>query len=179
MNIRNAELAKRYAMAFLNLYIDKFDEKSLFELKQIIEFLENNSNIVSFFSLPNISLRDKAKEVDILFSKFNLPNQLNQLAILLVKHGRASLLVKVLNKIILIYQQRMGNILFEITSAVPLMNNDLMLVRKFLEEKTGKKVIESYKVDKNLIAGIRAQSDNLLWERSISRQFQNVNRLLV
>ena len=179
MNIKNAEIARRYAAAFLNIYVDKIDKKKFLNIKKMFEFLEVNPGVISFFYLPNISLSDINKSINILLNKFDLPTEFNQLANLLIKHGRILLFTDVLRHIVWLYQEKTGYIFFEITSGTSLQESDLKLIIKFLEEKTSKQIIENYKVDKSLIAGIRAQSDNFLWECSIRKQLQNLNRLLI
>lgn len=52
-----------------------------------------------------------------------------------------------------------------------------VLVR-WLELKTGKRVFYSVLTDPALIAGIRIESDSMLWERSIARQLRLLERSL-
>jgi F0F1-type ATP synthase delta subunit len=61
---------------------------------------------------------------------------------------------------------------FSIKSAQALSNNQLDSVKKYLATKTGRSIIATTAVDKELIAGIRAQSSTFLLEYSLAQQLR-------
>jgi len=66
--------------------------------------------------------------------------------------------------------------IFNITSSHHLDISDLEIIEKFLAFKTGKKIISHHNLNKKLIAGIRLESNTLLWEYSIYKQCETLRK---
>lgn len=179
MDAKKIQIARKYAIAFLNIYINKINEKDFLNLVTAFKFLKTHPDVLFFFFLPNLTLSVKNEIINTLFTKFDLNLEFKQLTDFLIENSRAFLFVDILREIILIYQERNSIILFDITSANELKDSDLKDIKYFLERKSGCKVIESYEIDKNLIAGIKAKSTTLLWEYSIAKQMRNIRRLIL
>lgn len=163
MNIKDSIIAKRYALAYLNLYIDKLTDKDILDFRQAYFFLHNNKDILT---LPSITLSDK------------LPLNLRALFLLVVKKRREYLLPFVLKEIVSAYQAKKKVIIFDISSADNLDKKDEEIILEFLHKNTGNKILPIYKIDKKLIAGIKIQSDTYYWEYSIKKQLEATRTLL-
>ena len=64
-----------------------------------LNYLLYNHDVLSFFSLPNISLADKSNLIEIFLKKFQLPLEFKKLILLLIKHNRITLITDVLKYI--------------------------------------------------------------------------------
>ena len=179
MNKNNIIIAKKYATAFFNLYSSEINEQVFWNIKSARLFLEKNDDILLYFSLPNIPLVIKAEGINLFLKKLNLLEEFKNLMILLIKGNRVFLFKEILRSLCLIFQEKTNTILFKITSSYSLREDDLKLLGSFLCHKTGKKIISQYKVDKNLIAGIRMQSSTLLWEYSVRKQLHKAKQSLI
>ncbi|MDR3646276.1 MAG: ATP synthase F1 subunit delta [Candidatus Babeliales bacterium] len=178
MNIKDSIIAKRYAVAYLNLSLEKLDNEDLLKIRGAYDFLLNNRQAFFLLTLPNISLSDKTYLIDVFLKKFNLSIYLKDLFLLLVEQNRIYLVKDVLKAIITIYQVRRNIMIFDISSSDSLDKNDIDVISKFLYKNTKNEILPLYKIDKSLIAGIKLQSGSFLWEYSIKKQLASTKKLL-
>lgn len=178
MDVKDLTLSNKYAKAYLNVFEKDINDQVYWNLKSACEFLETNSSIKILFSLPKSVLTVKNELIDEFVENFNLPKSLKNLILLLVKDNRAILLKDVLNSIADEYQERINGMVFNISSSHKLTSSTLDVLKNFLENKTNKKIMYTYNIDKELIAGIRMQSNTLMWEHSVRRQLENIKKIL-
>jgi len=169
-------IARKYANAFLNLYINEISEADFSSIKKLEKFFDGHRKAIFFLSIPNISDKKKEKLLGELFEEFGVDKLLKPLMNLLFKQKRIFLIDEVLKHIGLLYKERKNIMMFNITSSHQLDNQDLEIIKKFLAHRTGKKIISEYKIDKSIVAGIRLQSDTLLWEYSIYKQCETLRK---
>jgi len=163
-------IARKYAKAFLNLYEDQISLEDLDNIRKLEHFFASHKKVIFFLSVPNIQTITKEKLLDELFQRFNLKTLLNPLVHLLSNSKRLFLIDNILTHIKLIYKKRNDITRFTITSSHEMPPQDIKIIEKFLACQTNKTIISTYNIDKKLIAGIRLQSDTLLWEYSIGKQ---------
>ena len=177
MNIQESILSRKYATAFLNLFIDKLSLADYNTIVRTAAFLQEEPRLVSYFKLPRVDVVKK-KVITVLFKEFKLPSILKKLTDLLMRDQRLFLLGQVLKSMEQLYRQRKEIMAFEVSSSYKLTEKQLETITDLLVTKTGKRIEYEYEVDNALIAGIRLQSDTLLWEYSIARQLAEAQRLL-
>lgn len=168
----------KYAMAFLNLYANKIDEKVFTNIYRTHSFLNYHPEVIFFLSTPNLNDSERSEIIDKFLIKFCLIVEFKKLIILLIDQNRITLLKDVLKSIWNLYQEKTQYMEFNISSATEMKNDDLEVIKQFLTNKTGKKIIYKYKVDKELIAGICVKSNIYLWEYSIRKQLNNAQKLI-
>ena len=66
----------------------------------------------------------------------------------------------------------------EITSAVPLNDEQKQSICQSVEKKTGKRAEAQFFVDPSLLAGLRVEADGRLFENSAKSKFEEIRRLL-
>ena len=54
-------VAKKYAIAYLNLYINEFTDKMIDDLAKLKKFLYKNKNFYAYLSMPKLSSGNKIK----------------------------------------------------------------------------------------------------------------------
>jgi len=177
MDILKRNVSRKYAIAFLNLFIDKIDENQFVNINSCAEFLLSKKDVLSFLTLPYTELEVKNLMISKLLSKFNLISDFKTLTDLLLKQNRISLLPDVLRQIFSLYQIRKNLIYFDISSALPLTGDQALCIKEFLQKNSKNNIIAHYNIDKNLIAGIRAQSYNYLWDHSVAGKIKDLNKL--
>lgn len=176
MDTRYSALARKYAQAFLNLFMDRLSIDDCLSLVKLKYFFKSHKQALFFLSLHHISLELKMRFIDEIIVKFNLKQEFRKLFEVLLEHNRCHLIIDVLRKICSIYRARNNVILFTISSSYPLEVTSLEILENFLARQTGSTIIGIPQVDKNLIAGIRMQSENYLWEYSLKKQLQRLKR---
>ncbi len=179
MNVALQLLAGKYARAFFNIFGNKITRDDFYNLLILQEFLSDNKRALFFLELPSITDFIKVKKMIDICDMVHLGARFNPLIKLLVHDGRAGLWRDVVTQLIDVYKQRHNILFFSITSSHSLDEGELKLLKAFLVNKTGSDIIYEYNVDKSLIAGIRLQSETMIWEYSIRKQLNDVRLQLI
>lgn len=170
---RNEEIiAKKYAKAFLNLFIDEISLAMYQRIVELERFFKARREVLAFLALPHIKSTEKCKALDVVIEKFSLPGSFKRLVAILVESKRVFLFPLVLRYITMIYRQRKGIAAFIIKSSTSLDKQALDSIEQFLAKKTDKKILSEHVLDKSLIAGIRLESDQYLWEYSVAKKLK-------
>ena len=107
-----------------------------------------------------------------LISYFSLPQQLSAIMLLLIKHNRSFYIPDVLFCITQLYKEQINSVMFSVKSAHPLHEKQIEVIKQFLEKSLHKNIIAKPSLDTSLIAGLRLQSSEYVWEYSIRKQLQ-------
>jgi F-type H+-transporting ATPase subunit delta len=169
VNIQLERIAKRYAQAFLNLYVKKMDRESMENTLILADFLDKHRSVFYYLYVASKDA-DITNELLRLFEDAQLPKEFTALIDLLIEDKRVFLFSRVLRQIHDLYLRRMNVVQFTIESAVTLTEDERGQVKVFLEHQTRKEIRATYKVDPSLIAGLRVYSDTLGFEYSIRKE---------
>ncbi len=176
---KESMIAKKYAQAFLGVFIDTLSLEDMRTMQAAQQFLARHKRALFFLTLPIIDRAVKRDSLISLVDKFGLPASIKKLIDLLLVHKRTFLLRDILGAIITEYQRRYGIVSCTITSSHSLSQRNVEMIKGFLAQETGCDIIYEYKVDNRLIAGIRVQSDTFLWEYSIAKQLHDMRLSLI
>ncbi len=171
MNSRSI-LAKKYATAFLNVFSNSFTNQDYDDLIKALPYIQKHHSLLVLLMVPALSPAQKKQCLEHFLATAQIPASLTPIVHLLFEDQRIELLADVCNNIIELYQERHGIMPFSIKSAQALSNNQLDSVKKYLAAKTGRSIIATTTIDKELIAGIRAQSSTFLLEYSLAQQLR-------
>lgn len=168
-------IARKYAQAFLNIFKEEISFEDFNAIENLETFFRMHKKAIFFLSIPNITSEEKVKHLDELLKNFNL-DILKPLVRLLIDQKRIFLIDDVLAQIIILYKILKNIMLFNIMTPHQLDKSDIQIIKKFLADKTGKIITSKVLLDKKLIAGLRLQSDTLLWEYSIHKQCERLRQ---
>lgn len=176
MNLYDRTLAKKYAVAFLRVYNTHVTQEYYAALKDMYIFLNKEKEVMHYLQLP---ILDDAKTrcIDMLAQAYGVL-EIRNLFDLLHDAQRVYLLPLIIWWIIRLYERRHAIMRFSIKSSHSLKDDDLNTIRSFLAAMTHASIAYTYEVDSRLIAGIRLQSDELLWENSVSKKLREARHLL-
>ena len=169
-------IARKYAKAFLNLYLDEVTSDDFNAIKHLAVFFSKHKKSLYFLSIPSIHTETKKEAIDELLKKFKLYHIFEPLVRTLISAKRTFLIYDILKEVVLLYKQRKNIMMFNIISSHQLDDSDVKIIEKFLAIKTNKKIMSQSAIDKELVAGIRLQSDTLLWEYSIYKQCEALRK---
>lgn len=179
MKAKISRLVAKYATAFLNVNSSSVSQDSIWNVKKAYLFLRNNRALFLSINSSSVSQKDKQKAINMFIKKFNLPEQFATLIELLFKHGRPKLIEEVLKYIYLLYPTYTDSLLFDFVSATELNAEEQKKLESFIKAQTGKKVMFDVVLDESLIAGVRLQSRDLLWECSVKSRLNRLKALVV
>lgn len=174
-----AIVIKKYAEAFLNVFEKKLTLAQCDALQALADALDENKNYAVFLILSTIKPEEKLLLLKKIWDQYAIPQEYSTLIDLLLHDKRILFLSPVLRNIIIQYKERARIATFTIASAQPLSESDLSIIKQFLARHTGCAITYTYAVDKNLIAGLRLQSDTVLWEHSLEKQLRTIGLSLM
>lgn len=179
MNVKESVMAKKYANAFVNLYFDEFTDTFLRKLTNLADFFKKNRYAYVYLRIPTISRRVKTEALDKIASAFKLEIEIKKLMYALLDNDRISILDTVLNYIQVVYRFREGIEIFKSISSHPLAQEEKEKVKLFIKNNTKNKILIKFLVDEKLIIGLRIQSNDFLWERSIEKQLNDIKKFML
>lgn len=169
MYAQTDSIAKKYAVAYLNLYFYELTDEMIDNLLKLKSFLYKNKRFYAILSIPKLSIEEKLKFVDHICKIFNLSKNKILLIQTLIKQKRVSLLDTILKKIAEEYYIRKGIVSLKIYTSHEIDNNQKNIITNFVKNLIKKNTQLSFYVNENLINGIRIKSSNLLWEHSVKK----------
>lgn len=168
--------ARRYAQAVFEIALEKKElERWQSDLKKIVS-LAGDATIEAVLDNPKLNFEDKVKLLAEQLKDIS-PLALN-LVRLLVTRGRLGMIGDIAEE----YQRLMDNYYgieqAEITTAVPLDDDDKARVANYLSEAVGKKVVLKARVDPHLVGGIIARIDDKLLDGSTRTRLEALKKEL-
>lgn len=165
-------VAKKYALAYLNLYMDELTDKMVDDLAKLKKFLYKNKNLYAYLSIPKLSLETKLSFIDRLCNAFHLAQGENRLLRLLIEQKRIDLLDATLKKIIEEYHIKKGVVLLNIYTSHEINEPQKVILNDFIHNLIKQKIEIKFFINKNLINGIRIKSSTLMWEHSVRKHIK-------
>lgn len=174
-----SELAKKYAQAYLNTFGNQHTYEDFCSLWRASQFLSEHHNLLFYLSLSMIHEIDKKRFIDIFFEKFHLFDSLKQLFYLLLKNKHIFFAADILRDIYALYKIKHNISDLLVTSSCDLSEEKIEEIKNFFTKLSGQHVVIRHSVNPGLIAGIRLQTDTLLWEYSIAQQLRKLKQELI
>ena len=174
-----SDLSKKYAKAYLNIFEKQHDLQDFHSMWRAAQFLSEHHNLLFYLSLSMVDDESKKRFIDLFFEKFNLFDSLKKLFYLLLKNKNIFITADVLRDIYNLYKKRNNLADLQVISSVELSSSELNEIKQFFENLSNKEVVVRQHVNPSLIAGIRLQTNTLLWEHSIAKQLRELKQKLV
>lgn len=175
MKIEEKILARRYALAFLNVYISLLKDVDFKAMCFVTSYFRERRQACFLMRVSLLKESVKLKALDEIRKLFDLPPCFNKLFALLIEHKRSIILSDVFDELCNEYKRRKKIITFEVTATEKLSEEQKNIIEKFLHKATQETVLCSYTEDMSLIAGIRLQSSAYLWETSVKDRLHRIS----
>lgn len=173
----NKNIAKKYAHAFMNIFPKACTFNDLKKIEIAQSFLQGHKRTLFFLQLPQFDHERKKSMVADLIDYFSLPQELAGLLHLLIQHNRSFYIPDALWWIAQLYKDQINSIEFSIKTAHEIDEQQINSIKQFLSYLTHKKIIAVSSIDTSLIAGLRLQSNEHLWEYSVRKQIKTLQAL--
>ncbi len=167
-------LAHKYASAFLKVYNEQLIFDDIERINAAADFLDKHRRALFLLKVPFIKRAIKEKELYELWDRFALVKPVKKLIALLLDHKRSYLLAAVFKAIVYRYQKLHTIHTIKVTSSIELSEKYRGDIEAFVDQQLSGTKLYRYEVDQKLIAGIRLQSDTILWEFSIDKSLREL-----
>jgi len=171
------DIAQKYAHAFMAIFPRSCTLADMEKIKIAKKFLQTHKQTLLFLQLPQFDQERKKSMVADLISHFSLPQQLSAILLLLINHNRSFYAPEVLSCIAQLYTEQTHSVEFAIKSPHHLNDKQTESIKQFLGRLLNKNIIATSSIDRSLIAGLRLQSNDHLWEYSVRKHIQTLHAL--
>lgn len=179
MIIAVGKIVKRYAVAFLNLHIEKFTPAYLEKITSFATFVTIHKVFQATLNIPSLSTDKKKHIVEQTLAKLDQPESITPLVLLLLKDKRIDLLGAVLRQIMFLYKQRENKYHFTVSSSHELTAQEQQAVTNFIKTQVPNHVTTDFVIDQTLISGIKIEGNDHRWERSIAKQLRSIEQKIL
>jgi F-type H+-transporting ATPase subunit delta len=174
MTPSRTDISKKYALAFIHVFKQDLDGSILDKLKAAYEFLSKNTNMLFLLSSYDTTPEEKQKIATTFVDFFSFPQSMHKLIDLLLQKKHICLLADILRDAYCCYKKENNIEDLEIRSSSILSEDDQKILGQFFINLSDKKYRINIEQDADLIAGIRMQSDTLLWEHSVAKKMKKL-----
>jgi F0F1-type ATP synthase delta subunit len=173
------QLAQQYARATLNTWQPTLTPLDCNSFLAAAHQLQQVPHLLFFLQLPLIDDALKQYTLQKVRIAYNLPEWLDTLVQLLITHKRSFLAPLVYEHIVILTYKDMKYMPCTVKTTIPLNHAQQELWKTFIKHITGYEPIITFVLDSSLIAGIRIESAEHLWEYSINAQLRSLTYTLV
>lgn len=175
MNTNNFLLAKKYAIAFLNVNKSNISINSILKVDELTEFLKCHKQDLFYIQLFDKKSTYFKQAFYNLLQEFEIDKRFESIINVLIESDRLLLIVELLESISGEYKKQEKISSFIIESAHELTKEELEKFVHFLETKTNTKVYYKAKINPKLIAGIKTYSNDYGWDYSVLKKLKNLD----
>lgn len=163
------EVAKKYAGGlFLSVKERGLVDQAHDQLKDLKDFLTDDSTLLSFLMAPHVLDRNKLDLVRDVFTD-RMDRLLVEFLIVLINKHRIGYLHEVIGEFIRLVKAERGIALVTVLSAVPLAEGERQRLIEKLKARTGMTIELDQKIDPDIIAGMIVIVHNEIIDGSVRR----------
>ena len=176
----STEASERYARALFavaqeNNEINKIEESII----DLLKIFKNNGEFKNFIKNPTFQKNVQEKVILEISKKLNCNKNLTNFLSLVIEKRRIFFLDKILENFLELSSIKKGKINDTLTSSKELSKNDIEEIETEISKVIGSKIDLVYKIDKELISGIKLQLGSLLIDSSIKNKLKKYKKLMI
>jgi F-type H+-transporting ATPase subunit delta len=176
----STETSERYGLALFELSNESSElnivEKNVNDLLQVYR---SNDNLEYFIKNPTEKIQDKLKVISKISDTMNLTKILKNFLSILITKQRIFFLDKILNSFLKLCAKKRGELNASLVSSKNLSNEELKSISNELSKAIGSTINLSYKVDEELIGGLKIQLGSLMIDSSIKNKLKKYEKLML
>lgn len=165
-------IVNRYATALFDIAFDKgamiqFEK----EARMIKKVFDEEPEYIKLLNHPSIIEKEEEK-IELVEKAFTgqVSDEFIGLMALMIKKSRTEYLTRVLEQFIYMAQEAAGVLKAQVTSAMPLTNQQLAQIKSNIEKNTGKTIEMDTTVDPSIIGGLIVRVGDKVVDGSIKGQ---------
>jgi len=169
----SSETSERYSRALFEVAkefgeLEKVEE----DIKNFELLVNNSSEIKNFIHNLTQSVENQNNLINLLSEKLNFSKNLKNFFLLLVKKRRIFFVLKIINSFLKLCSKKRGEIKASLISSKELTKSELEKISKDLSLSMGSTIKFDYKIDKELIGGLKLQLGSFMIDTSIKNKLK-------
>jgi len=176
-------LSARYARALVDVVftlgnnLDPVDASS--QLRTVQELISGSPELHIALSTPAVSTARKRAVIEKIAGRLGVAPLIRNFLFVLINHRRIPQLTEIREAFDELTDERMGFVLADIASALPLSERQNTEVGEVLSRLSGKQVKLRASVDPDLLGGVVARMGSTVYDGSIRGRLRQLKRTLI
>ena len=174
-------VSRRYAKSLMAVAVERgaSPEDVLGDLEKASTFLAEQPRILELFKNPKLPKSDRLGALERFLAVSRLQPLIQNFLRLLLRKQRIDILGGIVEEFRALADAQAGIIRAEVTSAAPLTDAVVELIRSRLAARFGKKIILSLAVEPELIGGLVVKAGSLTFDGSLRSQLNAIQSQLL
>ena len=169
----STETSERYSRALFevaseNKEIDKVES----DVRNFQSLFNSSSEIKNFIQNPTQSINTQNSFINLLTEKLGFSKNLKNFFLLLVEKRRIFFVKKIFESFLKLCSKKRGEIKASLISSKELSTTELDEISKDLSKSMGSTIKFDYKVDKELIGGLKLQLGSFMIDTSVKNKLK-------
>tara|TARA_B100000902_G_C27278861_1_gene900467 strand:+ start:141 stop:698 length:558 start_codon:yes stop_codon:yes gene_type:complete len=176
----STETSERYSRALFEV-VKEANElvKVEVDIKNFLAFFDSSEETRNFIKNPTQDLRTQVEFVNLLANNLDFTKNLKNFLLLLIEKRRIFFVKKIFNSFMRLCSQRRGEIKASLISSKELTQSQLEDISKDLSSSIGSTLKFDYKVDKELIGGLKLQLGSYMIDTSIKNKLKKYKQVML
>ena len=176
----STETSERYSRALFEVAQEAEDlEKIETDIKSFKTLLENSSDLKNFFNNPTQSIQNQNSVNNILSEKFSFSKNLKNFFSLLIEKRRIFFVLKIIDSFLKLCSKKRGEVKASLISSKELSESELESISKDLSSSMKLIIKFDYKIDKELIGGLKLQLGSFMIDTSIKNKLKKFEQQMI
>ncbi len=176
----STETSERYSRALFEVSkeaneIDKVES----DIKNFQLLLSSSLEIKNFFQNPTYNIENQNNVINLLSNKLKFSKNLKNFFYLLVKKRRIFFVDKIFHSFIKLCSEKRGEVKASLISSKDLSKTELDKIIDDFSKIMGSKLKIDYKVDKNLIGGLKLQLGSYMIDTTIKNKLKKYEQAML
>jgi F-type H+-transporting ATPase subunit delta len=176
----STETSERYSRALFEVAKESGElEKIETDIKNFQLILNNSLELQNFIQNPTQSINVQNSVIGLISKKLEFSKNTNNFLSLLIKKRRIFFVKKILDSFLRLCSKKRGEIKASLVSSKELSSTELENISKELSLSMGSKIKFDYKVNKDLIGGIKLQLGSFMIDTSIRNKLKKYEQAML
>tara|TARA_B100000575_G_scaffold288574_1_gene288852 strand:+ start:2651 stop:3208 length:558 start_codon:yes stop_codon:yes gene_type:complete len=169
----STETSERYSRALFEVSKETNDlEKVEIDIKNFQFLLNSSSEIKNFIKDPSQSIFQQNKVINLISDKLGFSKNLKNFLLLIIEKRRIFFVKKIFKNFLKLCSIKRGEINASLISSKELSKAELDQISKDLSSSMGSNLKFDFKVDKDLIGGLKLQLGSFMIDTSIKNKLK-------
>ena len=176
----STETSERYSRALFEVAKEAGEiEKIENDIKNFAHLINNSQEIKNFMHNPTQSKENQNNALKLLAEKLNLSKNLKNFMFLLIEKRRIFFVEKIIDSFLKICALKRGEVKASLVSSKELSETELENISKELSSSLSSTIKFNYKVDKELIGGLKLQLGSFMIDTSIKSKLNKYKQKML
>ena len=176
----SSETANRYSLALYEL-AEESSELSVVEndIKELLIIYNTNEELNNFIKNPTVSQSIQHAVLNKISAEMNISKIVKNFLSVLVAKRRTFFLNTIFKNFLLLVAKKRGELKASLISSKSLTKDELKKLNSEISEALGTVVTLDYKLDENLIGGLKIQVGSLMVDTTIKNRLKKYEQIML